>query len=194
MSEQSGTAYSTEVIESQQSFLTVREPMNLPSQDAVPVGSRLLVTWTEAQGRIHLPVILAARGEDETWVLDVTAEPWREQRRRYDRTAVDLIETVQLRPAAPGSDEDAATGQLVDLSEVGLRCAVKDPPEYLNVAGTPVEVQLVLSGAAMNIPGKVMQTRAGRPEEPREVVILFDRPVVQAEQIRDYVSRSALGS
>jgi hypothetical protein len=193
LNEQTGAAYPAEVLDVQEGFLRVNKPADQPGVDNIALGARLLVSWTQPHGRIHLPVVLAARDTESTWVLDVTAEPWREQRRQYDRAVIELTATVQLRPTATGSSDDVATGDLVDLSEVGMRCSVKDSPDFLNTANVAVEVDLILHELPLTVLGQVLQTRASRPGEAREVVVLFDRPVAQAEQIRDYVARAKGG-
>jgi hypothetical protein len=153
---------------------------------------RILVTWPEPVGLICLPAVLLEQSLEQpaVWLADVAGDPWPEQRRQYPRAAVSG--TVGLRPRLR-PDLPAATGVLLDLSEVGLRCAVEQDYLKFAVPATAIDIELALDVGALTLTGKVLSGRPTASAEHRhEFVVVFDRPVRQLEALRDLIHRSQL--
>ncbi|MCW2541497.1 MAG: PilZ protein [Frankiales bacterium] len=185
--DQAGGAYRGEV-------LTVRGPNVVlaplePAVEPPPSGTRLLVTWPDARGLVCLPVLFAEALDHDgqaNWVVEAVGESWREQRRQHVRAAID----AQMRIVYAFADGDITVGaHLIDLSEVGLRCAVEAENDALCVASTPVKVHLDLGSDQIEVDGKVLYGRPGARRDGRlEVAVLFNRPVPEAARIREHVN------
>jgi hypothetical protein len=154
-----------------------------------PLKARVLVTWPDDLGLVCLPsmVVQAPTGTNLSWIVQVVGTPWREQRRRYLRAA--LSGTIRLRPTGTPAAE-AVQGHLIDLSEAGLRCAIDERHLDLREATTPVIVSLDLDDDDFELAGKVLYGRpVARQQLELEVVILFDRPVVQLDLLRRHLEQ-----
>jgi hypothetical protein len=152
---------------------------------------RILVTWPEPVGLICLPAVLLEQSplRPAVWLADVVGDPWPEQR-QYPRASISG--TVGLRPRLR-PDLPTASGVLLDLSEVGLRCAVEqDYPEFA-VPATAADIELAVDAGALTLTGKILYGRpTGSAEHRLELVVVFDRPVRQLEGLRDLIHRSQL--
>ncbi|MGX7679052.1 PilZ domain-containing protein [Jatrophihabitans sp. DSM 45814] len=153
-------------------------------------NDRILVTWPEAAGLVCLPVVLVEHDSERPshWVADIDGEAWLEQRRQFPRAPVSG--TVGLRPV--GSQAAAvATGFLLDLSEAGMRCTVEDGYRSLGQPATDVDITLALEAGLFRLSGKVLYGRQATHDAHRlELVVIFDRPVPQVDQLRDLIERS----
>ena len=154
---------------------------------------RILVTWTDTDGVITVPakVVDVPLYEDRAWLVETAGDAWNEQRRQYFRAP--LAGSVALR--RPDSF-DIAVGDLIDLSEAGLRCRIGERHRPLAEPGTELVVSVVLGeDEDFQLPGKVLYGRhASRPDGGLEFVVLFDRPVVQVERLRFHIRQAELRS
>lgn len=154
---------------------------------------RVLVTWPEPAGVICLPGVIVdvPLYEDRAWLVQAAGEPWNEQRRKYVRAA--LAGTVALRRH---DSFEIAVGDLIDLSEAGLRCTIGERHRQLAEPGTEVITSVVLGeDDDFQLPGKVLYGRhSTRPDGRLEFVVLFDRPVIQVERLRFHIRQAELRS
>ncbi|UQX89620.1 hypothetical protein M6D93_06330 [Jatrophihabitans telluris] len=151
---------------------------------------RVLVTWPEEGGIICLPttVIDVPVWEDRGWLAEIAGEPWNEQRRKYARAVIEG--TVSLR-RRHSTSFDIAIGDLVDLSEAGLRCTISTRFADLAEPETEVTLTLVVDEDEFELNGKVLYGRQSARSDGRlEFVVLFDRPVLQSERLRLITARA----
>jgi hypothetical protein len=152
-----------------------------------------VLSWPDDEGLVCLPVELAEEIESNTgdfWLVEVAGRPWREQRREYVRSSLKgTVEIGYLAKTDAGAVlELVAVGELIDVSEAGLRCAVSAEHEVLCVPETPVALDLRLDDEWFSMSGKVLTGKPNAREDARwEVVILFNRPVEAAARIRQHV-------
>ena len=187
--DQTGGAFRGELDDLRGAFITVR----LFEDRARPFTQleKMLVTWADGPGVNFLPVQLVDSPGPATWIAEIVGEPWQEQRRQYLRAA--LSGTVSLSPAHPSAVQDIQTteGSLVDLSEAGLRCAVGSRWPYLTTPTTPVTVRITVDELSFTLAAKVLYGRPmGRHDGTLEVVVVFDRPVPQAELLAELTRRA----
>lgn len=157
------------------------------------IDERVLVTWPDPAGVTCLPSVIVDTPlyEDRAWLAQAVGEPWNEQRRAYVRAH--LTGTVALRRV--GSDGlDIAVGDLIDLSEAGLRCSISERHASLAEPGTEVTLTLELGEDEFELPGKVLYGRqAARADGRLEFVVIFDRPVIPVERLRYHIKRAERG-
>jgi PilZ domain len=154
------------------------------------IDERVLVTWPDPLGVTCLPSVIVDTPlyEDRAWLAQAVGEAWNEQRRAYVRAA--LTGTVALRRV--GDDGlNIAVGDLIDLSEAGLRCSISERHAALAEPGTEVTLTLELEQDEFELPGKVLYGRhTARSDGRLEFVVIFDRPVVQVDRLRFHIKRS----
>jgi c-di-GMP-binding flagellar brake protein YcgR len=179
--------YATRVDDLGQGLVVVVRPHDLPAGEAFGNGTALTVSWADENGDITLlpTKILAAHGDDSVplWSLVVTGPAEMAQRRRFER--VEVEGEVVLRPV-DGGEDDAVPGNLVDVSEGALRCAVETgtADRFLG-AQNAVVAEFSLGTADFAVPGRVEFIRATkRPTEVEDLVVLFDEPVADAVRLR----------
>lgn len=158
---------------------------------AFMLEERIQVTWTDADGAITVPakVVDVPLYDDRAWLVETAGDAWNDQRRQYFRAP--LSGSVALR--RPDSF-DIAVGELVDLSEAGLRCRIGERHRPLAEPGTELVVSVVLGeDEDFQLPGKVLYGRnTSRPDGGLEFVVLFDRPVVQVDRLRFHIRQAQL--
>lgn len=158
---------------------------------AFMLEERIQVAWTDTDGAITVPakVLDVPLYDDRAWLVETVGDAWNEQRRQYFRAA--LSGSVALR--RPDSF-DIAVGELVDLSEAGLRCRIGARHSSLAEPGTELVISVVLGeDEDFQLPGKVLYGRnTSRPDGGMEFVVLFDRPVVQVERLRFHIRQAEL--
>jgi hypothetical protein len=189
--DQQGGEYRAEVLEAHPGHLVLAAMDEIDTVDAPESGTRLLVTWSDDAGLLCLPVLLvdSKPPDPTTWLVDIVGQPWREQRRQHLRAAIGGA--VGLRFAAATAHRTVVSAQLIDVSEVGLRCAVEEGHSARYPQSTPVVAQLTLGEATMEVQGQVLLSKPAAGLDGRvEIVVLFDRPVQHAEQIRHFIRES----
>jgi len=175
--------------------LTVARPLDLLADHRFDPGAELLVSWAASNGIAVLPVQLIAEHTESsvaTWSLAPTRDGWIEQRRRYVR--VPASGPLALRLRGGGHAVEALAGTLVDMSEGALRCVV-------DVAlAEALESDLVQAGfrfgdQEFDIPGRIVFRRSGsQPTHVVQLVVLFDEPVREADQLRRQIFAQQLRS
>jgi hypothetical protein len=150
------------------------------------IEERVLVTWPDHAGVMCLPTVIidVPLYDDRVWLAQATGDPWSEQRRQFVRAAI--IGTVALRRT---DSLDIAIGELIDLSEAGLRCSISGRHGDMAEPGTEVTLSVVLDQEEdFQLPGKVLYGRhAARADGRLEFVVIFDRPIVQLERLRFHI-------
>lgn len=109
--------------------LTVLRPADLPLGAPLLVGAELVVSWSSASGtvtKVHARIAATRyQGEVLLWEFALLGEPWSEQRRVWTRVQmsgpITVTQVVQEGLTLPGEVEH---GELLDLSEVALRCRI----------------------------------------------------------------------
>jgi len=190
--DQDDREYRSRVEDVEGEVLTVARPLDLVVDHRLDLGAELLVSWAATNGIAVLPVRLIAAHTDTavaTWSLSATRDGWIEQRRRYVR--VPASGPLELRLLGDGQTVEALSGTLVDMSEGALRCMVSD------VQADTLETDLVRVGfrfgdQAFDIPGRIVFRRSGT--QPTQLVVLFDEPVREADQLRRQIFAQQLRS
>jgi len=175
--------------------LVVARPLDLLADHRLEPGTELLVSWAAPNGIAVLPVRLVADGTDglvAIWTLTPTRDGWIEQRRRYVR--VPASGPLQLRLRGADQAVEALSGTLVDLSEGALRCAVD-----LSMADA-LDTDLVSASfhfgdQQFDIPARIVFRRpVAPPTQVTQLVVLFDEPVREADQLRRQIFAQQLRS
>lgn len=189
--DQQGAAYRSEVIESHPGVLMLRPPPNLPAEGAFALGTRLLVTWPDDRSLWVLPVVMIGIRPVEgvgLLVAEVSGESWREERRHYVRAAIPAALSIEYRLEAE-AEPVTAEAELIDLSEVALRCVISPQHQRLCQPRTQVRVRVELSGDAFDIEGYVLLGKpTARLDLGLELVVLFDRPVPRVQELRRHLA------
>lgn len=184
--DQHGGMYRSEVLQSRHNQLVLARPADEAGRPLVP-GTRLLVTWPDDKSLLVLPVVLVDRQDQngtETLITSIDGASWREERRQYARSAIAASLHIYFAGENPGDINEAA-GELIDLSEVALRCVVSAANQALCRPRTPVSAEVQVDGDVFEIPGHVLLGKqTDREDAGLELVVLFDRPVPRVEELR----------
>ena len=171
-------------------LLVVTQPHDLPVDETFGAGTKLSVLWAESDGSVTvLPTqIMAMRAEGPLQLLSlfVTGPASTEQRRRSPRVAADG--PVALRSASD-DDTEAVPGNLMDVSEGGVRCEVEVGAADRFLAGSNEVIAEFRFGAVdFAVPGRVEFLRASaRPAEFEAVVVVFDELAADVDVLRKEV-------
>lgn len=183
-----GGEYRSSVVTTAEQDLLLEPPLDF---EEVEVGTRLVVTWPDRGSVCFLPVVVTAtdvvaitpsgphRG---TWQVRVSDIPWREERRRHVRLAIDASLEITY---ALGNVFQHVSAIVVDLSQAAVRCAV--PPEHkaLRVSSMPVRLKIDIGSESFDTAGYVLTGRPAAREDLRlEVVILFEQALPGIERLR----------
>jgi hypothetical protein len=168
-------------------LVVVARPLDLRVDDPLGPGREVNVVWTDDDGvSTVLPTrILAAHAEGtlDLWSLAVTGPAVRQQRRQFVRSPA--MGPVVL---SVGDDEEAdpVHGTLLDVSEAALRCLVEvGAADALLTSGDQVVAQFRYGNGDFAVPGRVEFLRASaHPSEVEQVVVVFDEPVTDGDDIR----------
>lgn len=195
--DQQGSAHRSQVLQCHRErpgTLVLRPPVDLPAERAFRAGTRLLVSWPEESSYWVLPVLLVelrADGSDRLLVAEVDDDAWREERREFVRSSLDA--TVLIDFEVEDTDGEAGPrgvpAELIDLSEVALRCVIGQQHRGWVQPHIPVTVRIRLSGDLFEISAEVLLAKpAARLDLGLEVVILFSRPVPRVDELRAYLT------
>lgn len=195
--DQQGNAHRSEVLQcdpEQPGTLILSPPADLPPEHAFNAGTRLLVSWPEDGSYWVLPVLLVelrADGDSRLLVTEVDDDAWREERREFVRSALDASVLVDFEV----EDTDGVAGprgvdaELIDLSEVALRCVIASEHRDWIQPHIPVTALIRLAGDQFEIAAEILLAKpTARMDLGLEVVILFERPVARAEQLRAHLA------
>ncbi|MGI8666385.1 MAG: PilZ domain-containing protein [Jatrophihabitans sp.] len=205
-----GRAFRSRIEDVAGDCLVLARPLNLPVEHEFGIGETVLLSWPDPGGITSATTELiesTLRGPLGLWTVRVIGDYRREQRRRFVR--VPLAGPVRLVPVvgegeAAGSAGPAGpaclagsvpvAGQLLDISEAALRCAVRADA----VGGLTIEaealVDFTLAHQDFSFTATVMKLQPDRrDQEAIEVVLVFEigeeqaallRRAVFAEQLR----------
>jgi hypothetical protein len=195
--DQQGNAYRSEVLQchrDQPGTLVLSPPADLPAEHAFKAGTRLLVSWPEDGSFWVLPVLLVELrpdGDSRLLVAEVDDDAWREERREFVRSTLDATVLIDFEV----EDVDGVAGprgvgaELIDLSEVALRCVISPEHREWIQPHIPVTVRVRLAGDQFEIAAEILLAKpAARLDLGLEVVILFERPVARVEDLRAHLA------
>jgi hypothetical protein len=195
--DQQGNAHRSEVLQchrDQPGTLVLSPPADLPAEHAFKGGTRLLVSWPEDGSFWVLPVLLVELrpdGDSRLLVAEVDDDAWREERREFVRSALDATVLIDFEV----EDVDGVAGprgvgaELIDLSEVALRCVIGPEHREWIQPHIPVTVRLRLGADQFEIAAEILLAKpAARLDLGLEVVILFERPVARVEDLRAHLA------
>jgi hypothetical protein len=202
--DQHGGAHRSEVLERDPQLpgtLVLSPPEDLPADRPYALGTRLLVSWPEDSAYWVLPVLLVelrSTGGQRVLVAEVNDDAWREERRQFARrSAWDASVELDLE-VVDEHDEPGPSGvpaELMDLSEVALRGVVQPDHRDWFQPEVPVTVRLTLAGDCFDITGTVLLAKAtARTDHGLEVVVMFDRPVARADELRRHIAKQQASS
>jgi c-di-GMP-binding flagellar brake protein YcgR len=169
-------------------LLTVAAPIGAGDVEIPEDGSELTVFWTGTRARYVLPVRMMGRtrGHPARWHLLALTDPIRKTRRRFVRGGgggpIELVpKTVEIRERRAA---DAVRGQVIDISEGGVRCRVAQADL---VPGDPVVVRVQLGDCSLQILGRITSQRP-EPDQPGvDVIVTYHPSEADAQVIRRYV-------
>jgi len=180
-------------------LLTVRRPAALAPGTPLLIGAEVLVSWSAGDNAVCKLRSRIDRirydGDLLLWDLAPIGEPWQEQRRRWSRAALTGPITVtevaaEARSLPPGVEH----GELLDISEVALRCVIPAGAIWASRRGAQVRLSFAfpdqaLPDQACELVGKVLTSRIpkGTPDR-REMVAQFEASPEQLESLRRYVA------
>jgi hypothetical protein len=191
-----GRTYPSRVEDVSTDALTIARPLNLPAEHPVDPGTEVEVGWTSWRGVTFLRgrlVRTRSEGAVRLWVLAITGESWREQRRDFVRTRA--AGPVTLRPLGCEPEADAVAGQLVDVSEAALCCTVEGRSASALADGAEVSVCFRFGDGhggvegdgdgGFELRGRVSDRRPGiRSASLLDLVVTFDDPGRAADRLR----------
>jgi hypothetical protein len=183
-----GREYPSRVEDLEGETLRLAAPFNIGVEPPRP-GDEFEVRWTAGpRGRYLAPIRLVTeiRAHVKTWHVEVAGPIWIEQRRRFVRGGGG--EKIKVRPteSAPGPE---LIGEVVDLSEGGLRCWVGRGA--LDV-GQPVMVTVGLGTEEIELTGTVLRVSTRELSRGLDLVVAFDLTDGLASLVRRYVMRQQL--
>jgi hypothetical protein len=194
LQDEDGGQHRTVVLAVADGLLTVRRPAALAPGVPLLIGAGLLVSWssgenavTKVRGRISA---IRYDGDLLLWDLALLGEPWQEQRRRWARVAltgpITVTEVVDEARSLPAGVEQ---GELLDVSEVALRCVIPAGAIWASRRNARVRLRFALPDRALELVGRVLTSRipAATPDR-REVVAQFEPDPEQTEALRRYVA------
>lgn len=185
-------------------LLTVRRPAALAPGTPLLIGAEVLVSWSSGDAVRKLRARIDRiryDGDLLLWDLAPIGEPWQEQRRRWSRADLTGPITVtevaaEARSLPPGVE----AGELLDISEVALRCVIPAGAIWASRRGARVRLSFALPDRASpdrtyELIGKVLTSRipAGTPDR-REVVAQFEASPEQLDSLRRYVADRLSGA
>ena len=199
-----GDEYRSRVEDVEDDYLVVARPLDLRTAHGFAPGSTLVVTWPDENGINAVPAELVesrTEGAVGLWVVQVSGESWREQRRAFVRVPVVGSVTVRIgavpeeptrtarRPqAAAAAELPETTGRLIDLSEAALRCALPSADLEAVGPGADVIAQFQAAGSDFEIPGTILKlTPSERQPGWTETVLTFSVSEDKASAIRRIV-------
>jgi c-di-GMP-binding flagellar brake protein YcgR len=161
--------------------LVVAAPLDLADDQGAEVGERLTIAWEAPNGPRQLPCDLlhVLTRELPHWQVRPAGPVRTEQRRRHVRVlSTDPVTIVRDRQALPGD--------LVDLSEGGMRCTLHDAETVIGV-GDSVSAIWRIEGREHDLRARVVRVVV-TPDTPRTVSLAFlDLTQTQEDELRRHV-------
>jgi hypothetical protein len=164
--------------------LTVTGPAGLISGEPLLVGDALTLRWTQGGADSSaVPARLAAKRSDgpdrRLWDLELVGPVRQEQRRDHERIRVaGPVRFTQLRGALSGVQARTATGELLDVSEVGARCSLDAGAVWAARHNAAVQAEFELSDRSLDVTGRVLSSSVSTSDPSRrELVMIFDQRI-----------------
>jgi hypothetical protein len=159
----------------------IAAPFGLSGPELPDPDTDLELAWLVSGGRLAAPAAFVERRADQLaqWVLTLTGEPQRRNRRAYVRGGGG--EQVRLRLV--GGDEIAVEGRAVDMGEGSVRCRVERNPFQPH---DRVDVTLRLDDETVSLTGSVLSVKFDRVRD-HELVVVYALTEPTARSIRRHV-------
>lgn len=176
--------------------LTLRRPDDIVAGDPFLIGDEMLLTWPDGvEGgngiRVVRARLTAIRRQDDARLWDVATlgDPRREQRRGFIRVAVSgAITLTQIIDDTMASlPPRASAGELLDVSEAGLRCAVDLGDVWVSRRNAAVTASFSIGSDGFELTGRVVASKVSTLPGRREVAVVFDLPIPRVEELRRQV-------
>lgn len=190
ITDQDGREYPSRVEDVGDGMLTLARPLSLPLEHEFQLGQSLLASWPDPDGLTAATVRLTGTRMREHLGLWVTAveELHRRQRRKFVRVpALGPIELMTIGGEA-GQPFAHVAGHLLDVSEAGLRCALRTSDAEA-LAGAPgLLASFALAETRFTVPAATLRTEASRKDDQlTECVLTFEIDEREAAELRRMV-------
>ena len=196
ITDQDGREYRSRVEDVGDGMLTLARPLTLPLEHEFQLGQPLLASWPDPDGLTVATVRLTGTRTREHLGLWVTAvlELHRQQRRQFVRVpALGPIELMAVGTES-GQPFPHVAGQLLDVSEAGLRCVLRSSDADLLAGAPDLLAGFALAGTRFTMPAAMLRIEPSRKDDQlTECVLTFEvderesaelRRLVFAEQLR----------
>lgn len=196
ITDQDGREYRSRVEDVGDGMLTLARPLTLPAEHPFQLGRLLLVSWPDPDGLTLATVRLTETMQREHLGLWLTAveDLRRQQRRQFVRvSALGPIELMAVGGPA-GEPFPHVAGQLLDVSEAGLRCVLRSTDAEALAGTLELLVSFAVTEARFTLPAALLRAEVSRRDEQlAECVLTFEidersagdlRRLVFAEQLR----------
>jgi hypothetical protein len=194
------TEHRSSVYASAPELLTVLRPADLVPGAPLLIGAELVVSWssgTDTVAKVRARIAATRyQGDLLLWDFALLGEPWSEQRRGWTRVQVSgpitVTQVVQEGLTLPGAVEQ---GELLDLSEVALRCVIAAGAIWASRRSARIRLSFALHEQELELAGRVLTSRLspGTPSR-REVVAQLEPAPWQAEVLRRYLAARQAGA
>ena len=164
--------------------LLLSEPVDDEGRHVEPLatGSDLRLVWTSPAGQHEVSATMAGVVHDRVplWRVEVRSSPTTVQRRDYARAPDSLRGELHYGPYW-------SKLVVLDLSEGGARCAVRDPGEL--EVGALVQLRITLSGQDLPIDATLL---AADPQDPLGELVQVRLRFAEPERTADLVRKRVL--
>ncbi|HEX2901846.1 MAG TPA: PilZ domain-containing protein [Jatrophihabitans sp.] len=171
-------------------MLVLARPLNLPLDHEFAPGRLLFVSWPDPDGLTTATGTLVgtrSRGPLGLWDVQQVGELGRSQRRQFVR--VPALGPIELLGGGdPGAPFAHLAGHLLDLSEAGLRCAVRREDARRLAPAMVLTASFALEGKRFELPAQVLRSEPDRRDaDAVELVLTFDIGEADAAELRRLV-------
>jgi PilZ domain len=176
--------YPSRMLDTDGGRLTVAAPMGAGDLDLPPVGADLELGWVDERSRYVVPVRLIGLTRDlpPRWQVEVVGEPQQKNRRLFVRGGGGEAVTIAAAGVLDPSKE--ITGQVVDLSEGGVRCRVST---CRYAPGDSARVSITLKDRVIDATGHVLSVRSLGRDLGIDIVVTYELGESAAQALRRYV-------
>jgi len=190
ITDQDGREYRSRVEDVGDGMLTLARPLTLPLEHEFQLGQPLLASWPDPDGLTVATVRLTGTRTREHLGLWVTAvlELHRQQRRQFVRVpALGPIELMAI-GAEAGQPFPHVAGQLLDVSEAGLRCALRSSDAEALAGTLDLLASFALAGTRFTMPAAMLRAEPSRRDDQlTECVLTFEVDEREAAELRRLV-------
>jgi hypothetical protein len=173
--------------------LTLIRPDALAAGSALLVGAEVILVWASgsvAVNKTHSRIATMRNANGARLLdLEVQGPSWREERRHWVRVAVNgPVEIGEVADRTRSVAPRTATGELLDLSEVAVRCAVDANAIWACRRNARVRAAFALDGDGIELNSRVIASKVSTQDAARrEIVLRFDDPSPVLDLLRSYV-------